>query len=91
MGDLTFFILIWPHDKTQPLFSAGGADMWFWLHCAQTVLFAALAALVMRRLAQLVPNTQPNRNLAAKSTKIAKGERWVAFVGSSGKLMVPSS
>lgn len=71
MGDLTFFILIWPHDKARPLFSAGGAGMWFWLHCAQTVFFAALAALAMRRLARLVPNTQPDRNLAAKGTKIA--------------------
>ena len=73
MGDLTFFILIWPHDKARPLFSAGGAGMWFWLHCAQTVLFAALAALAMRRLTRLAANTQPNRNLVAKSTKIAKG------------------
>ena len=73
MGDLTLFTLIWPHDKARPLFSASGADMWFWLHCAQAVLFAALVALAMRRLAQLVPNSQPNRNLAAKGTKIAKG------------------
>lgn len=73
MGDLTFFILIWPHDKARPLFSAGGAGMWFWLHCAQTVLFAVLAALAMHRIALLAPKTQPNRNLAAKGTKIAKG------------------
>lgn len=73
MGDLTFFILIWPHDKARPLFSAGGAGMWFWLHCAQTVLFAALAALAMRRLARLVPSTQPDRDLASKRIKIAKG------------------
>lgn len=73
MGDLTFFTLIWPHDKARPLFSAGGGGMWFWLHCAQTVLFAALAVLAMRRLARLVPSTQLNRNLAAKDTKIATG------------------
>jgi hypothetical protein len=72
MGDLTFFILIWPHDKARPLFSAGGAGMWFWLHCAQTVLFAALAALAMRRVARLALKTQPSRNFAAKGTKIAK-------------------
>ncbi|HSK44360.1 MAG TPA: CPBP family intramembrane glutamic endopeptidase [Candidatus Binatia bacterium] len=70
MGDVTFFILIWPHDKARPLFSTGGAGMWFWLHCAQAVVFATLSALAMRRLARTVP-TQPDRNLAAKDTKIA--------------------
>jgi membrane protease YdiL (CAAX protease family) len=71
-GDLTFFILIWPHDKARPLYSAGGASMWFGLHCAQTFVFAALAALAMRRLARLVSSTQPNRNLTAQGAKIAK-------------------
>jgi hypothetical protein len=52
IGDLTFFILVWPHDKSRRLVFADGADTWFWLHAAQALIFAVLAALAMRKLAQ---------------------------------------
>ena len=55
LGDLIFFILIWPHDSTRVQVTAGGADRWFWLHVAQGILFAALALLAFRWLANQVP------------------------------------
>jgi membrane protease YdiL (CAAX protease family) len=53
VGDLTFFVLIWPNDAGRVLVSAGGADRWFWIHVAQAVLFGALALLGFRRLVKL--------------------------------------
>jgi membrane protease YdiL (CAAX protease family) len=50
VGDLTFFIFIWPRDAGRVLVSAGGADRWFWLHVAQAVVFGALALLAFSRL-----------------------------------------
>ncbi len=43
IGDLTFFILVWPNDAIRQLVWDAGADTWFWIHVAQTVTFAALA------------------------------------------------
>jgi membrane protease YdiL (CAAX protease family) len=53
LGDLTFFLLIWPRDAGRVLVSAGGADMWFWLHLAQAVGFTALAWMAFRELRKL--------------------------------------
>jgi membrane protease YdiL (CAAX protease family) len=55
LGDLTFFILIWPRDSTRVLVTAGGADKWFWMHVAQAIVFATLTLLAFRRLANQVP------------------------------------
>jgi len=43
IGDLTFFILVWPHDAARRLVWDSGSDTWFWIHVAQTVAFAGLA------------------------------------------------
>jgi membrane protease YdiL (CAAX protease family) len=51
-GDLLFFTAIWPHDATRTVIWAQGPDAWFWLSVAQTIVFAALAVLAFRRLAQ---------------------------------------
>jgi membrane protease YdiL (CAAX protease family) len=51
VGDLTFFLLIWPRDAGRVLVSAGGADQWFWVHVAQAVVFSVAAILVFYRLA----------------------------------------
>jgi membrane protease YdiL (CAAX protease family) len=52
MGDLTFFILIWPRDSARVLVTAGGADRWFWIHVAQAIVFTALSLMAFRRLAK---------------------------------------
>ena len=52
-GDLLFFILVWPHDATRRLVSEGGADMWFWLHAAQAIVFGTLAIFAFVRLAKI--------------------------------------
>jgi membrane protease YdiL (CAAX protease family) len=51
-GDLLFFTAIWPHDATRTVIWAHGPDAWFWLSAAQTLVFAGLAVLAFRRLAQ---------------------------------------
>jgi membrane protease YdiL (CAAX protease family) len=43
IGDLTFFILVWPHDAARKLVWNAGSNTWFWFHVAQTVAFAGLA------------------------------------------------
>jgi membrane protease YdiL (CAAX protease family) len=51
LGLLVFFTLVWPGDMIQQLVSAGSANLWFWIHVAQVVVFAALAILAFLRLA----------------------------------------
>jgi hypothetical protein len=50
-GPFVFFVLIWPGDPGRSTVTAGGADLTFWLHVAQALGFAFLAALVFRHLA----------------------------------------
>ena len=52
-GDITFFLLIWPHDATRKLVWEAGADRWFWLHVAQAVGFALLTVVAFRRLTRV--------------------------------------
>lgn len=52
LADLTFFTLVWPHDATRRLVTQGGADTWFWVHCAQIVVGTALAIWAFRQLAR---------------------------------------
>jgi membrane protease YdiL (CAAX protease family) len=53
VGLLIFFNLIWPHDSARTLVWDAGADRWFWLHAAQTVVFTVLTIGAFRRLAKL--------------------------------------
>lgn len=53
MADLTFFTLVWPYDTTRQLVWKGGADLWFWLHTLQAVIFTVLAVIAFKRLARL--------------------------------------
>jgi membrane protease YdiL (CAAX protease family) len=53
LADLTFFTLVWPHDGMRRLVGEGGADLWFWIHVAQAVVFTPLAILAFRRLARI--------------------------------------
>lgn len=53
LGDLTFFIFIWPRDAARRLIWETGADHWFWTHVAQAIVFTGLAILAFRRLARV--------------------------------------
>jgi membrane protease YdiL (CAAX protease family) len=50
LGDLVFFTLVWPNDAGRLLVSQHGADTWFWIHVAQTVVFGALTLVAFRKL-----------------------------------------
>ncbi len=52
LGDLTFFILVWPNDAARRLVWNGGADAWFWIHIAQAIVFSLLAILAFREFAK---------------------------------------
>jgi membrane protease YdiL (CAAX protease family) len=52
IGDLTFFIMVWPHDTARQLVSVSGTDRWFWIHLAQTIVFAMLAMWAFAQLAK---------------------------------------
>ena len=51
LGLLTFFTLVWPSDALRQTLGSGDANTWFWIHLAQTIVFAALAILAFSRLA----------------------------------------
>lgn len=53
LGLLIFFACIWPNDGQRPLVLETGADAWFWVHLAQTIIGAVLAALAFRWLVLL--------------------------------------
>jgi membrane protease YdiL (CAAX protease family) len=53
VGDLTFFLFVWPHDAMRTLVWQNGTDLWFWIHLAQAVLFTALSIAAFRRLDQV--------------------------------------
>ena len=53
VGLLVFFTLVWPFDATRQLVNDGGADIWFWLHVAQAIIFTVLALLAFRQLARV--------------------------------------
>jgi membrane protease YdiL (CAAX protease family) len=58
-GDLIFFFLIWPQDAARRYIVRDGADIWFWVYVAATVVFTALAILAFRRLALVTRDRQP--------------------------------
>ena len=61
LGLLVFFTLVWPGDVLRHLVAAGDASLWFWLHVAQTVVFAALALLAFTRLARMTAAARTQR------------------------------
>jgi hypothetical protein len=52
-GLLIFFTLIWPHDAARTNVWQNGTDTWFWLHLAQTIVFAVAAVWAFRRLTKV--------------------------------------
>lgn len=61
IGLLIFFTLVWPHDAARRLVTEGGADIWFWAHVMQVLIFTPLAILAFRRLAQIVDKAPANQ------------------------------
>jgi membrane protease YdiL (CAAX protease family) len=64
LGLLIFFAFIWPNDAHRPLVLETGADAWFWVHLAQTIISAVLALLAFRHLATLTQR-QPDEEAAS--------------------------
>jgi membrane protease YdiL (CAAX protease family) len=62
LGDITFFFFIWPHDFTRPLVWRDGADIWFWIHTAQVIIFAGLAVLTFQRLSKMTKYSADKSN-----------------------------
>jgi membrane protease YdiL (CAAX protease family) len=53
VGLFTFFGVVWPRDKFRVPVWQSGADVWFWIHLGQAVLFAILSLFALKRLARL--------------------------------------
>ncbi len=54
VGLLSFFTLIWRNDPARRLVRDGGADIWFYAHAAQIVIFGLLASLALSAWPELV-------------------------------------
>jgi len=52
IGLFIFFMFIWPMDATRTLVFQNGADIWFWTHLAQTIIFAVAAMITFKQLAR---------------------------------------
>jgi membrane protease YdiL (CAAX protease family) len=64
MGDLTFFLFVWPHDTMRTLVWQHGIDFWFWIHVAQAVLFTIVSIAAFRRLNEV---TRSVRRVSAET------------------------
>jgi membrane protease YdiL (CAAX protease family) len=67
VGDLVFFMFVWPGDATRPPIAQTGTDAWFWLHVAQTIVCAALALVAFRRLTAVSARQRPIGGRASSS------------------------
>lgn len=52
IGLAVFFAIVWPADKTRALVWQHGADLWFWLHAGQAIVFGAAAIVLFVHLAR---------------------------------------
>lgn len=53
IGLLVFFTLVWPGDVIRQAVGGGTTELWFWIHGAQTLVFAVLATLAFIHLATI--------------------------------------
>ena len=59
IGLMTFFTLVWPNDSTRRAVATfGSADAWFWVHCAQAVVFGIMAFAAFRHLAEVTSRSE---------------------------------
>ena len=77
-GDVTFFLLIWPHDAGRSLVWTHGTDAWFWIHVAQTIGFAAAAVWAFRRIPRAGHSPVHADQIDAGSVSGRRGQRAVA-------------
>jgi len=49
-GDMVFFIMVWRYDGGRSLVWSAGADSWFWIHVAQTIVFGVLSVMAFLKL-----------------------------------------
>lgn len=61
IGLLAFFTLVWPGDVIRQVVGGGTTELWFWLHAAQTLVFAVLAILAFVRLARMTAAARVQR------------------------------
>jgi len=73
VGDLTFFLLVWPYDAGRRLAWQGGVDHWFEIHVAQAVVFTVLAISAFCRLKRVVADESVTRAAGARATKVGHG------------------
>jgi hypothetical protein len=59
IGDLTFFLLVWPMDAGRRLVSEGGADAGFYANIAILVVGLPLWVLAWRRLLKATRRDPP--------------------------------
>ena len=64
IGLAVFFGIVWPADKTRMLVWQHGADVWFWLHAGQAILFGMAAILLFVRLAWMMRDEHGSRTEA---------------------------
>ena len=53
IGDLTFFLLVWPNDPSRKLVRQTGAESWFWVHVSQVIAFTALSIAAYVKLGKV--------------------------------------
>jgi membrane protease YdiL (CAAX protease family) len=69
-ADLTFFLLVWPHDATRELVWQTGTNVWFWVHVTQAIGFTILSLLAFQRLRAASQGRRPN---AEKANRVRTG------------------
>jgi membrane protease YdiL (CAAX protease family) len=70
IGLLVFFTLVWPGDAVRQVVGSGTTERWFWIHAAQTLLFAVFAILAfiyLARISKAQRNRQPQSAEGARS------------------------
>ena len=50
VGDMAFFIIVWPSDATRAFVPRDGADVALWLAIAAAIVFAVLAVYALQRV-----------------------------------------
>lgn len=63
IGLFVFFDFIWPRDAARTPIWASRPDLWFWIHLAQTVVFAVLSLAAFVRLNTLTRASSDARPL----------------------------
>ena len=67
VGDLTFFMLVWPHDTARRVTGDSAADKWFWVHVVQSIVLTVLAVLAFNGLVRATQANGSRRTVAGPS------------------------